>query len=81
MTKTREELTEDDLYQVVRTSCEFLMDGDIYKILGSNEENIWTVMEGDDEEYIWTYSELLSEIKSSDAPVEFFQLKKFAGIM
>lgn len=77
----KEELTEDQLYKIIRQTCEFLMDGEIYKILGSNEEDIWTVMEGDDEEYTWTYEELLSEIKTSDSPVEFFQLTKFESIV
>lgn len=81
MNKTKEELDADTLYGLVRTSCEFLMDGDIYKILGSNEEDIWTVTEGDEEEYTWTYEELLSEIKTSDSTVEFFQLTKFASIL
>jgi hypothetical protein len=81
VSKTKEELTVDDLYQLVRVSCEFLMDGDIYKILGSNEEDIWTSMEGDEEEYSWTYEELLEEIKMSDTPVEFFQSRRFAFIV
>lgn len=81
MNKTKEELDADTLYVLVRTSCEFLMDGEIYKILGSNEEDIWTFMEGDEEEYTWTYEELLEEIKTSDAPVEFFQLSRFAFII
>lgn len=81
MSKTKEELTADDLYHLVQLSYEFMMDGDIYRVLGSNEENIWTFMEGDDEEYTWTYEELLKEIKMSDAPVEFFQLSRFAFLV
>ena len=78
---TKEELDIDTLYVLVRTTCDFKMDGNIYKLRGSNEEDIWTLVEGDDEEHIWTYDEMLSKIKASDAPVEFFQLQKFAGIM
>ena len=80
MNKTKKELDVDTLYELVRESYEFLMDGDIYRILGSNEEDIWTIMEGDEEEYTWTYEELLSEIKEAGFPVEFFQLTKFASI-
>lgn len=77
---TKEELDEDTLYAVLLTTLDFRMNGNIYKLRGRNEENIWTLMEGDEEEYIWTYDELLSKIKASDSPVEFFQLTKFASI-
>lgn len=77
----KEELTEDQLYKIIRQTCELKLDGELYKVEGSTEDMVWLSSVACEDDYSCSYAGLLEDIKESDMPVEFFQLTKFASIM
>lgn len=75
-----EEITEDQLYKIIRQTCELKLDVEWYKVEGYTEDMVWLSSAAREYDYSSSFAGLLEDIKKSDMPVEFFQLKKFASI-
>ena len=71
--------TADELYKLISRSCQIKLDGEWYRIYGSNEDEVYLIYECDNEfgdEYNWTYDELAKMINEDHSTIEFYELKK-----
>lgn len=77
---TKEDLTCEDLKELMKFSTDFKLNGELYRVSAVADLYTSAILQLKGIIFTWLYDDLLEEIKESDMPVEFFLPKKFSGI-